>query len=166
MRTPQAYRGGEMVLVLDCSNLESSVRFWTEVLGYEATGPVSGPPAAQYRSLYPPGGTGIELLLQSVPDVKLQKNRLHLDLRTGDLEAEVRRVAALGARMLTHQPVVEEGWRWHVLADPDGNEFCVLQPPDGPDGQDGPDAAERAAGAGGLAGPAGPHSGPSRDGTA
>jgi hypothetical protein len=31
--------------------------------------------------------------------------------------------------VLTEQPISEEGWRWHILADPDGNEFCVLQPP-------------------------------------
>ncbi|HEY1641260.1 MAG TPA: VOC family protein [Streptosporangiaceae bacterium] len=129
MRTPQAYRGGELVLVLDCSNLDTSARFWAEVLGYEPGGPVLGPPGSLYLSLYPPGGAGIELLLQSVPDVKLQKNRLHLDLRTDDLEAEVSRVTAAGARRLTREPVTEEGWRWHVLADPDGNEFCILQGP-------------------------------------
>jgi Glyoxalase-like domain len=35
----------------------------------------------------------------------------------------------LGATLLTSQPVLEDDWRWHTLADPDGNEFCVLQPP-------------------------------------
>jgi predicted enzyme related to lactoylglutathione lyase len=69
------------------------------------------------------------VLLQRVPDVKRQKNRLHLDLRTPDLEAEVRRVVDLGATLLTSEPVTEDGWFWHILADPDGNEFCVLQPP-------------------------------------
>jgi predicted enzyme related to lactoylglutathione lyase len=49
-----------------------------------------------------------------------------------DLEAEVARVADLGAILLTSQPVVEDGWRWHVLGDPDGNEFCVLEPPERP----------------------------------
>jgi hypothetical protein len=39
------------------------------------------------------------------------------------------RVLDLGATLLTSQPVVEDDWRWHRLADPDGNEFCVLQPP-------------------------------------
>ena len=72
------------------------------------------------------------MLLQRVPDVKRQKNRLHLDLRTLDLEAETARVLDLGATLLTSQPVLEDGWRWHVLADPDGNEFCVLQPPERP----------------------------------
>jgi len=64
-----------------------------------------------------------------VPDVKRQKNRLHLDLRTPDLEAEIGRVAGLGATLLTSEPVTEDGWFWHILADPGGNEFCVLQPP-------------------------------------
>jgi predicted enzyme related to lactoylglutathione lyase len=54
---------------------------------------------------------------------------VHLDLRTEDLDAEVSRVQAAGSVVLTPEPVVEGGWRWHVLADPDGNELCVLQPP-------------------------------------
>ena len=58
------------------------------------------------------------------------KNRLHLDLRTQDLDAEVRRVVGIGASLLTSQPLQEYGWRWHILGDPDGNEFCVIQPPD------------------------------------
>jgi len=69
--------------------------------------------------------------LQQVADDKHGKNRLHLDLRTGDLAAEVRRMLEqLGASLLTGQPVIEDGWRWYILADLDGNEFCVLQPPE------------------------------------
>jgi predicted enzyme related to lactoylglutathione lyase len=45
------------------------------------------------------------------------------------MDAEVSRVTALGATVITSEPVLEGGWAWHVLADPDGNEFCVLQPP-------------------------------------
>ena len=66
-----------------------------------------------------------------MPEAKRGKNRLHLDLRTADLDAEVGRVIALGAVRLTSTPITEGGWRWHILADPDGNEFCVLQPPAG-----------------------------------
>ena len=77
----------------------------------------------------PADGRGIEILLHQVPEAKSGKNRLHLDLRTTDLTAEVERAAALGARLLTSQPVAEAGWRWHILADPDGSEFCMLQPP-------------------------------------
>jgi hypothetical protein len=45
--------------------------------------------------------------------------------------SEVERVSALGALRLTSEPVREDGLSWHVLADPDGSEFCVLQPPAG-----------------------------------
>ena len=122
---PQPYPHGELVIVIDCSDLDRSAAFWSAVLGYAAGEPATG----SYRSLGPESGAGIEMLLQRVPDVKHQKNRLHLDLRTPDLEAEVSRVRELGAALLTRQPVAEDGWLWHILADPDGNEFCVLQPP-------------------------------------
>jgi predicted enzyme related to lactoylglutathione lyase len=124
-RRPHPYRHGELVIVLDCADLDRSADFWTAVLGYvpEATA------NSRYRTLIPSGGDGIEVLLQQVPEVKAQKNRLHLDLRTADLGREVQRVVDLGATVLTDEPVAEEGWRWHVLADPDGNEFCVVQPP-------------------------------------
>jgi predicted enzyme related to lactoylglutathione lyase len=120
---PQPYSNGELVIVIDCSDLDVSARFWCGVLGYTSGQSVSGP----YRSLRPKSGVGIDVLLQLVPDVKGQKNRLHLDLRTPDLDAEVRRVLDLGASLLIREPVTEDGWSWHILADPDGNEFCVLQ---------------------------------------
>jgi len=97
------------------------------VLGFTAGRATTGP----YRSLIPAGGQGIEVLLQRVPDDKHQKNRLHLDPRTSEMDAEVRRILGLGATLVTEQAVVEDGWRWHIPADPDDNEFCVLQPPDG-----------------------------------
>ena len=122
---PQPYPNGEVLVVIDCSDLDRSARFWAGVLGYTAS-PDSG---GIYRGLTPESGAGIDLLLQRVPDAKAQKNRLHLDLRTPDLDAEVSRVTGLGATLLTSQPVAEHGWLWHILADPDGNEFCVLQPP-------------------------------------
>jgi predicted enzyme related to lactoylglutathione lyase len=122
---PQPYPHGELVIVIDCSDLDRSAAFWSAVLGYAAGESATG----SYRGLGPESGAGIEMLLQRVPDVKHQKNRLHLDLRTPDLQAEVRRVTDLGATLLTSEPVTEDGWSWHILADPDGNEFCVLQPP-------------------------------------
>jgi predicted enzyme related to lactoylglutathione lyase len=128
-RVPQPYRNGELVIVIDCSDLDRSARFWAGVLGYAAGAAADG---GHYRSLMPESGEGIEVLLQQVVDEKDGKNRLHLDLRTADLVAEVTRILGLGASLLTSRPVQEDGWRWHVLADPDGNEFCVLQPPAGP----------------------------------
>jgi len=114
-----------LAVVLDCADLERSAAFWAGALGYEARPGDDGP----YRQLLPPGGNGVELLLQRVPEAKTTKSRLHLDLRVPDLEAELTRLLELGARRLTEEPIREDGWTWHVLADPDGNEFCVLQPP-------------------------------------
>ena len=122
---PQPYPHGELLIVIDCADLDRSAAFWSAVLGYTASPAATGP----YHSLEPESGAGIDVLLQRVPDVKGQKNRLHLDLRTPDLDAEVRRVLGLGATLLTSEPVTEDGWAWHILGDPDGNEFCVLQPP-------------------------------------
>ncbi|GIF00058.1 VOC family protein [Paractinoplanes rishiriensis] len=113
----------ELVIVVDCADLDRSARFWCGVLGYTAAAP-AGP--GRYRQLR---GDGIEVLLQRVPEAKSGKNRVHLDLRVPDLESEVNRVLELGARRLTDAPIEEDGWTWHILADPDGNEFCVLQPP-------------------------------------
>ncbi|MGO8891140.1 MAG: VOC family protein [Streptosporangiaceae bacterium] len=50
----------------------------------------------------------------------------------GARHAETARVVELGATLLTSQPVLEDDCRWHVLTDPDGNEFCVPQPPERP----------------------------------
>ena len=122
---PHPYARGELVVVLDCADLERAARFWAAVLGYTAVGDAEG----IYQALRPVDGPGIQVLLQRTADAKQGKNRVHFDLRTRDLEAEVGRVTALGATALTERPVAEDGWAWHILADPDGNEFCVLQPP-------------------------------------
>lgn len=114
-----------MVVVIDCSDLDRSGSFWTQVLGYRDEGGGS----TRYRTLLPSDGAGIEVLLQRVSDTKAGKNRLHLDLRTRDLETEVRRVVGLGATVLSEAAYSEFDWEWHVLADPDGNEFCVIAPP-------------------------------------
>jgi catechol 2,3-dioxygenase-like lactoylglutathione lyase family enzyme len=127
-RRPVRYGGRDdtaLVVVLDCADLDRSTAFWCGVLGY--VGPPAGAPGP-YRQLVPAGGDGLELLLQRVPEAKDGKNRVHLDLRVPDLEDELARLLALGARQTTG-PVEEDGWTWYVLADPDGNEFCVLQPP-------------------------------------
>ena len=124
-REPHPYQRGELVVVIDCSQLDRSAEFWAGVLGYVRDGVATG----RYQSLLPADGQGVEILLQRVPEGKAGKNRVHLDLRTRELEPETERVVRLGARLLTGQPVTEAGWSWHILADPDGNEFCVLQPP-------------------------------------
>ena len=122
---PNPYARGELVVVIDCADLDRAATFWSAVLGYADTGGES----ITYRSLVPADGFGVEILLQRTQDEKLGKNRLHLDLRTRDLDVEVGRAIELGATMQTIVPIEEGGWTWHILEDPDGNEFCVLQPP-------------------------------------
>ncbi|WP_086565202.1 VOC family protein [Streptomyces africanus] len=70
-------------------------------------------------------GLGRRLLFQRVPEAKTVKNRLHLDLHPGEgrREEEVARLEGLGARVLRR--VAEQGGAWVVMADPEGNEFCV-----------------------------------------
>ncbi|MHB8295946.1 MAG: VOC family protein [Acidimicrobiales bacterium] len=121
----QPYPHGEVAVVVDCDDLERAAGFWAEVLGYRR----SGEPSERYLSLVSTSGDGPELLLQKVPEPKAAKNRLHLDLRVRELAEEVERVVRAGATRLTTEPLAEGGWLWHVLADPDGNELCVLQPP-------------------------------------
>ena len=73
----------------------------------------------------PEDGVAPDLLFLRVPEEKKVKNRLHIDLRPADQAAEVARLEGLGARRAD----VGQGTdvRWVVLADPDGNEFCVLR---------------------------------------
>ncbi len=122
----QMYPHGEIALVVDCADLERAADFWCPVLGYRRAGEET---STVYMSLFPENGHGPEILLQKVADRSTAKNRVHLDLRTPDLAAEVQRVRDLGAVPATQEPIEEGGWRWHILTDPDDNEFCVLQPP-------------------------------------
>jgi Glyoxalase-like domain len=116
-------------LAIDCANPIGLARFWCSVLDYEVQdeddGIVGiGPPIASegknHRGPVPP-----TLTFARVPEGKTVKNRLHLDLSPTDREQdeEVRRLLELGAR---HADVGQGDVSWVVLADPEGNEFCVL----------------------------------------
>jgi predicted enzyme related to lactoylglutathione lyase len=111
-----------LVLTLDCHDLEVQIAFWCAALGYELAGGVG-----QYRALVHPAGTQPKLLLQQVAEPKSAKNRLHLDLHVADAEAEARRLEVLGATRSTR--VDEFGIHWVAMADPEGNEFCVVNDP-------------------------------------
>ena len=75
-----------------------------------------------------PPGAGVNWIFIPVPDDKVVKNRIHLDFRPDDQQAEVERVIALGARHVDIGQTGDESWV--VLADPEGNEFCILAPDD------------------------------------
>jgi catechol 2,3-dioxygenase-like lactoylglutathione lyase family enzyme len=130
-RQPARYGGRAdtaLAVVLDCADLDRATDFWCAALGYVALPKEAG--SGPYHVLLPSDGDGIELLLQQVSDAKVGKNRMHFDLRVLDLDAEVSRLLALGASQVTGELLGNNGWLWHVLRDPDGNEFCVLRPPD------------------------------------
>ena len=69
------------------------------------------------------GSVGPGFMFIKVPEPKSAKNRLHLDLGTADLDAEVQRVLALGATLVGHRD--EYGMTWSTFTDPEGNEFCI-----------------------------------------
>ena len=98
--------------------------FWEAALGWRRTHEdpdevVLEPPAGS-----PEDGVSPDLLFLRVPEAKSVKNRLHLDLRPVDQAQEVARLEALGARRVD---IGQGEQTWVVLADPDGNEFCVLR---------------------------------------
>lgn len=113
--------------MLDCRDPDALAPFWEGALGYRRAAGAADP----YVVLADPAGARPELLLQRVGEPRTGKNRMHLDLRVADLEVEVERLLALGARPVGGR-VEEDGWVWQVLADPEGNELCVLRPPAAP----------------------------------
>jgi predicted enzyme related to lactoylglutathione lyase len=112
-------------LTFDCADVMRVARFWTEALGWELD-PESEPDGAAVQD---PAGGGGKLFFQPVPEPKVAKNRLHIDLRpSGSMEAEVARLLELGATVVGR--VDEEGSFWTVMQDPEGNELCVLRGPE------------------------------------
>ena len=106
-------------IVLDVNDLERCAGFWSAVLGKQTSFKTD-----KYCRI----GSGDDkpsLLLQKVPERHECKNRAHIDLDVADLEAAVERVVNLGGTRLAE--ISEYGIRWAVMADPDGNEFCLVQ---------------------------------------
>jgi predicted enzyme related to lactoylglutathione lyase len=112
--------GPTIGLVLDCEDPARLAEFWTGALGYVSLGE-----ADPYVVLLPDGRPGPKLLLQRVPEPKTVKNRMHLDIDADDIEAEATRLEALGARRVAKEQRHEFGTNWILMADPEGNEFCV-----------------------------------------
>ena len=109
--------------VIDVDDLDTGVAFWSAALDAEEE-PLGDDSSRVYRRLRLPDSS-VRILLQRTDDPKTGKERMHLDLETDDVEAEVQRLEALGARRWDHQQ--ERGYDFWVLRDPWANEFCVLQ---------------------------------------
>jgi hypothetical protein len=123
-------------VVIDCGHPASLARFWAAALDGYAVAPYDEAELERLRGegiddpeddptvlvVPSPGGAAgaPRLWFQRVPERKIVKNRLHLDLETDDPDTEIARLSALGATL-----VAAHG-DWVVLADPEGNEFCLF----------------------------------------
>jgi catechol 2,3-dioxygenase-like lactoylglutathione lyase family enzyme len=104
-------------ITIDCADSERLMAFWSDALGYEVNRGV-------YTTLRDPGATGVALYFQQVPEPRGGKNRLHLDLVSGSVDRDLSRLVERGATHVTD--VEENGLRWSVLEDPEGNVFCLF----------------------------------------
>ena len=109
-------------LTIDAHHPAALAEFWCQVLDYRVA--FSNPDEV---GIEPPDDACPALVFVPVPKEKAVKNRLHLDLAPDDQVAEVERLLALGARRVD---IGQGDVSWVVMADPEGNEFCVLTPRD------------------------------------
>ena len=115
--------------VVDCANAYELSTWWKQVLGYVDVPDDPNEPGHPECMIQSPSGDH-GLLFIEVPDVKTVKNRLHVDLRPrdGTRDEEAARLVGMGAREIAdHRDHYGPGVGWVVLADPEGNEFCVLR---------------------------------------
>ena len=138
----------QVQITFDCADPERVARFWCDVLGYVPPPPPEGfgswtefdrtLPAEKRGAWFActdPTGVGPRLYFQRVPEAKVVKNRLHLDVRVGTglvgaervaaLEAECERLVALGGKRLYLLPADEDDESCLVMQDVEGNEFCL-----------------------------------------
>lgn len=115
-------------MTLDCLDLETTVAFWQQALGYVERR-VHSVEDETFRTLFAPDDqSGLHHpTVQQLPDRKTVKNRAHLDLFFEDVEGEVRRLIGLGATVLRNEPLDDDVFRTIVMADPEGHEFCVVE---------------------------------------
>jgi len=111
-------------VVIDCNDFPRMLAFWQEALRY---GP-RDPPEGDWAVLRDPNGRNVNVSLQLVPEPRVGKNRLHFDLYTDDRDGEVERLLGIGATIHPRTPEPDEDFI--VLADPEGNLFCVIQKDD------------------------------------
>ena len=114
---------------IDCADAYRLSEFWKGVLGYVDLPDDPNEPGHEECMILDPE-TGHRLLFIEVPDRKVVKNRVHLDLRPRDTsrDVEVERLLTLGATVVAdHRDAHGAGVGWVTMADTEGNEFCVLR---------------------------------------
>jgi catechol 2,3-dioxygenase-like lactoylglutathione lyase family enzyme len=141
----------DIQVVIDCADPDRLAHFWADALHYKLQDPPDGFPSWEEflrargipesdfnkaSAVVDPDGTGPRIYFQRVPEGKVVKNRVHLDLNVGGgraagldenqrlVDAEVERLTGIGATVF-RAGSVEDGEYWVVMQDPEGNEFCV-----------------------------------------
>ena len=104
---------------IDVSDLARAETFYSALLGLKRH------VAREQYIYFEPLPGGLTIYLQRVPEKKSSKTRLHMDVVVKDMPAALARVEDLGGSRL--ESFLEEGEGWTVVADPDGNELCLLQ---------------------------------------
>ncbi|MGH8795351.1 MAG: VOC family protein [Stackebrandtia sp.] len=115
---------GWQCVSVDCEDPRSLAAWWARLIGWRVTIETDDETVLEPPEGSPQDGVAPDILFLKVPEGKAAKNRLHLDLRPDDQDAEVARAEALGA---TRVDLGQGDSSWVVLADPEGNEFCVLR---------------------------------------
>ncbi len=111
---------GVLALIgIDVEDLDRSARFWSAVLGLKVAD------RHDPYLFYEKREGGPIIYLQKVPEKKTSKTRVHLDIGVKDVDVALKQVEALGGRKLAFAE--GSGMRWVVVADLDGNEFCLVQ---------------------------------------
>lgn len=113
-------------ICVDCADHRRVAGFWAEVLGYTLRPP---DPASADEDSVPiePSGNGMRIWFNRVPEPKVTKNRVHIDINMPD-DAEMERLLRLGARPLREIRGDDGVLWWTIMADPEGNEFCAFPP--------------------------------------
>jgi len=111
---------------VDCADPVAIARFWSQVLGVSVAGTVGDPPHYVGLGSSPAAPNGPMVTFQRVPEPKSVKNRLHLDVNVDDVESATARIEALGGSRARYGDFSEYGYRWRVMADLEGNEFCLV----------------------------------------
>jgi hypothetical protein len=106
-------------ITFDCANPRRVASFWSSVTGYLPTVETE-----ELVVLHAPDGRGVrQMLFYAVPESKIAKNRMHVDLASKEPQAEIARLIGLGATRV--EECAGQGATWTVMLDPEGNEVCV-----------------------------------------
>lgn len=110
-------------VVVDCADPERLASFWGDLLGLDVAVRYA---EDGYVTLRPSSPEAPSMTFQRVPEPKTVKNRLHLDVTVADLEKATSWVRSMGGSRVPGGDFDSGDYRWRVMADPEGNEFCLV----------------------------------------